>query len=365
MIAIQDIIQIIEDFAPPAYQESYDNAGLIVGNKNAEATGVLVCLDSTEAVVEEAIEKGVNLIVAHHPIIFSGLKSFTGKNYIERTIIKAIKHDIAIYAAHTNIDSVKGGVNSVICQKLKLENIEILAPKKDSLLKLAAFVPEGYTEQVKAALFEAGCGHIGNYSNCSFETTGTGSFLAGETTKPFVGTKGIAHREKEVRIETIFPKHLEYKVINALKKAHPYEEVAFDLYPLANQNSQVGLGMVGNLPEKIPTETFLEQLKSTFQTKLIRHTSICSSTISRVAVCGGSGSFLLKGAIAAKADVYVTGDFKYHEFFDAENKILIADIGHYESEQYTMELFYNLLTEKLISFAVYFTSTNTNPVNYF
>ncbi len=361
---IRDIVSSIEEMAPLAYQESYDNAGLLIGSYDLVVTGVLICLDVVESVVEEAVKKGANLIIAHHPIVFKGLKRFNGNNYVERTVILAIQNNIAIYAAHTNLDSVKGGVSDRICDLIGLQNRRILSPISEDLYKLVTFVPNDYAQKVRDALFEAGAGSIGNYDSCSYTSEGTGSFRGGEGADPFVGEKGKLHFEPEVRIETVFPKHLKQKITSALLKNHPYEEVAFDLYQLQNDNNQVGSGMIGELLAPEEPLLFLKRIKEIFGSACIKYTEISKKEIKTVAVCGGSGSFLLHKAISQKADVYVSGDFKYHEFFDAEGRIIIADIGHYESEQFTRDIFYEIVTKKFPNFAVYISEINSNPINY-
>ena len=365
MTKIKEISKFLENLAPLHLQESYDNAGLILGDSDIEITGILITLDVTEEVVEEAIQQNCNLIVAHHPIVFSGLKKITGKNYVERTLLKAIKNDVAIYAAHTNLDSVNGGVNGKICEKLGLENCKILQPSEGLLKKLVTFVPVDHAEEVRQAVFNAGAGKIGNYDSCSFNSHGQGTFRGNDSTKPFVGEKGKRHYENEIRFETIFPAYLQGQVTSALLNAHPYEEVAYDIYPLENKFDQVGMGMTGTLPKGKSENDFLQLLKNTFHTGTIRHTALLNKKVQKVAVCGGAGSFLLDRAISAGADFFVTGDFKYHQFFDAENKIVIADIGHFESEQFTKELFYELLTKNFSKFAVRLSEVNTNPVFYF
>jgi dinuclear metal center YbgI/SA1388 family protein len=365
MTKLKEITDYLEELAPLSLQESYDNAGLIIGDINSNVSSVLVTLDITEEVIDEAIEKKAQLIVAHHPIVFSGLKKITGKNYVERSIIKAIKNDIAIYAAHTNLDSITGGVNGKICEKLRLENCKILQPTNGLLKKLVTFIPSDNLESVRKAVFQAGAGSAGNYDSCGFNSEGTGSFRGNENSSPFVGEKGKIHSEKEIRFETIYPAYIQEKVIQALLKSHPYEEVAYDIYPVENKFNNIGSGMIGELPEAITEKEFLHQLKNTFNTGVIKHTQLINKPVKRIAVCGGSGSFLLKQAISANADFFVTGDFKYHQFFDAENKIIIADIGHFESEQFTKELFYELLTKKFPKFATRLSEANTNPVFYF
>ena len=361
---IKEITQFLEGIAPLNYQESYDNSGLIVGNENWEVTSVLICLDSVEQVIDEAIENGCNLVIAHHPIVFSGLKKLNGNNHIERTIIKAIKNDIAIYAIHTNLDNIKGGVSSKIADILELENQKILAPKQDLLRKLEVFVPKENVEEVQNALFSAGAGSIGDYKNCSFQSEGEGTFLPTEDAIPKIGEIGKQERVEEVKIEVIFPKNIEKRLISEMKIAHPYEEVSHQIYILDNVYHQVGSGIVGELKKEIPALEFLEKLKITMKTDCIRHTSLVKKTIKKVAVCGGSGSFLLNNTKGVGADIFITADFKYHEFFNAENDIIIADVGHYESEQFTKELIYDLLINNFSKFAVRLSKINTNPINY-
>ena len=365
MPTIQEIIKSIETIAPPVYQESYDNAGLITGNASAECSGALLALDSTEQVIEEAIEKNCNLVIAHHPIIFKGLKSITGKNYVERTIIKAIKNDIAIYACHTNMDNVAQGVNSKICEKIGLTNQRVLLPKLSTLLHLITFVPAEQLSEVSTALFNAGAGNIGNYDYCSFTVEGKGSFRGNESSNPTVGKKSNLEIEEEIRLEVILPKHKKSAVLQALKQTHPYEEVAYYLQETVNQNQEIGSGLIGELPEQTNAYDFLTSLKEKMNTALIRYTDTdCVEKIKTVAVCGGVGSFLLPHAIAAGADVFVTADYKYHEFFDADGNIIIADIGHFESEQFTNEIFAEVINKNFTTFAVHFSTINTNPINY-
>ena len=361
---IAEIIQTIENFAPISYQENYDNAGLIIGDKLTDCTGVLICLDSIEAVVDEAIAKNCNLIVAHHPIVFSGLKKINGKNYIERTIIKAIKNDIAIYACHTNIDNVRLGVSDVIAEKLNLKNRKILEPKKSILKKLFTYIPTKRKDDLLNALFAAGAGNIGNYSECSFSVEGNGTFKPNELANPVVGENGIRSNENEAKIEVIFPYYLESKIIQTLKANHPYEEVAYEIISLDNAFQDVGSGMIGDLENEMDEMQFLSYLKEKMNTQCIRYTSLLNKPIKTVAVCGGAGSFLLNQAISQKADVFITGDFKYHQFFDADNQLIICDIGHYESEQFTSQLFNKIISEKFPNFAVQISTINTNPVNY-
>ena len=363
---IKEIVAAIEQIAPKTYQESYDNCGMQVGAVDAETTGVLLTLDVTEEVLDEAIDRGCNMIVAHHPLIFSSLKRLTGSSYVERIVHKAIKNDIAIYAAHTNLDNMSAGVNRKIADRLKLQNCVILDPKPGTLLKLYTYAPAEVADAVREALFNAGAGGIGLYNECSFNTTGTGTYRPGHNATPFKGEPG-GKREtaEEVKIEVLLEKHMEQSVLRALFSAHPYQEVAYELIPLNNMNQGIGAGMVGNLAEPMDELAFLNYLKTAMKTECIRHTELRGRKIERVAVCGGSGSFLLKNAMQAKADIFVTGDFKYHQFFDADGRIIIADIGHFESEQFTPEIFEEVLKKKFPNFAILLSNVLTNPVKYF
>jgi len=361
---IKDITDFLEQFAPLSYQESYDNSGLLVGDANAEISGIAITLDVTEQVIDEAIRNGDNLIIAHHPLIFKGLKSLTGKHWVERCVIKALKHDIALYAIHTNLDNVHLGVNKKIAEKLSLKNIRILSPKSEILSKLVTFVPHENAQQVLDALYNAGAGQIGQYDHCSFQTEGTGTFRPGEGSSPHIGTHHVDETVNEKRIELIFPSHLNHRIVSALHNSHPYEEVAYYLSTLSNTNQEVGSGIVGDLTSPMDTSEFLRHLKQTMRTDCVRHTPICKEKVSKVALCGGAGSFLLTKAIGAGADVFVTGDFKYHDFFEADNRIVVADIGHFESEQFTKDLLYDIISEKFTNIALRLSEVQTNPINY-
>ena len=362
---IAEVIATLESLAPPSLQESYDNAGLITGSPDWTCSGILCSLDATEDVIIEARSKGCNLVVAHHPIIFGGLKKINGKNYVEQTIIRAIKEDIAIYAIHTNLDNVLKGVNGKIAEMMGLEKQMILSEKDGTLKKLYTFVPLAHAEKVRTALFEAGGGQIGNYTECSFNVEGTGTFKAGEGADPFVGNLHERHSENEIRLELVFPSHLQGPIIKALKAAHPYEEVAFDIVALSNPHPGIGSGLLGELPEALSEQAFLQKIRSVFGTPVIRHTAFTGRPVKKVAICGGAGSFLIAKALAKGADAYLTGDLKYHEFFDANGRLLLADVGHYESEQYTIGLLAGVLAKKFPTFAVLKTEVETNPVRYF
>ncbi len=362
---VKEVIQILDDFAPLSYAEGFDNTGLLVGDTNASVSGILVTLDTLEEVIDEAIENNCNLIVSFHPIIFSGLKKITGKTYVERVVQKAIKNDINIFAIHTALDNAWNGVNAMICEKLNLINRKILIPKEESIKKLLTFIPLKDASKVREALFAAGGGNIGNYSNCSFNVTGKGSFNGNEDSNPTVGKKGETHFEEETQIGITFQKHKEAQILNALFDSHPYEEVAYEVTTLENENQNLGMGMIGEFSSEISEEAFLKFIKETMKTGCVRHSKLQNKKIKKVAVLGGSGSFAIKAAKAAGADAYVTADLKYHDFFTAENNILLCDIGHYESEQYTKDLLVSFLTKKISNFAIVLSQINTNPISYF
>jgi len=362
---IQTLIDYIESFAHPSLQESYDNSGLQTGNPGQDIQAVLICLDITEEVIDEAIENKCNLIISHHPLIFKAIKQIAGQNMTARCIEKAIRNNISIYSMHTNLDNIMHGVSFSIAEKLNLSKLKVLRPLSHQLKKLVTFVPVDYAGKVRSALFEAGAGHIGNYESCSFNLSGKGTFKAGDKAKPFVGKLNEEHHEREIRIETILPSFLQSSVIKALLEHHPYEEVAYDIYPLENINPQIGSGLIGILEKPVPAIDFLHILKEKINTNCIRHSKLTNRSVRKIALCGGAGSFLLKDAILQKADFFLSADFKYHEFFDAGHQLVIADIGHYESEQFVLSFLQQFIRRKFRTFAVRLTSINTNPVNYF
>jgi dinuclear metal center YbgI/SA1388 family protein len=362
---IKEIVSCLEKLAPTSLQESYDNAGFIIGNSDNEVSKTLVSIDVTKEVIDEAIKLGCNLIISHHPLIFGNLSRITNDNPTGHCVLKAIKNDIAIYAAHTNLDSVVGGVNSILCNKLGLVNCRILKNKKNILKKLVTFCPSGKAEIVRKALFDAGAGHIGNYDSCSFNSNGSGSFRALENANPYVGEVNKLHFENEVKIETIYPAYIERTLLKALFAAHPYEEVAYDIYPLENEFNKVGEGMIGELTKPMDTKLFFEKIKTILDLGLIRHSRIIKRKIKKVAVCGGAGGFLLKDAINSGADIMLTGDLKYHQFFETNEGIILADIGHYESEQFAKEILVDFLFENFPTFAFHISKVKTNPVHYF
>ncbi len=365
MVQTKDIINVLETIAPLRLQEAYDNSGWVVGDPEQICTGVLTSLDLTPAIIEEAIEKNLNLIIVHHPPIFKGLKQLLPSNPVARLITQAIKADLCIYAIHTNLDNVIWGVNGEIANRIGLEKVRVLAPMADTHQKLVTFAPIDCAAKVRQSLFDAGAGAIGNYTECSFNNTGRGTFKANEKANPFVGEINQQHHENEERIEVIFPNHLQSSLISALKAAHPYETVAYDIYPLENKFDELGGGAIGYLPTPLEENAFLHLLKNTFNTGIIRHSSLSGKPIEKVALCGGSGKSLIINALRNKADAYVTADLGYHDFFEPDGRLLLTDIGHFESEQYTSDLLVRAIKEKFPTFAVLKTGRNTNPVNYF
>jgi dinuclear metal center YbgI/SA1388 family protein len=361
---LKDVCYYLDSVIPLSFQESYDNSGLQVGSPDKEVSSALITLDITGEVLNEAIHAGCDLIISHHPLIFNRIKSLTGKTFTEKILVKAIKEEIAIYSAHTNLDVFSNGVSRKMAEKLKLQNIKILSPLKNRLLKLVTYIPESHLEKVREALFEAGAGVIGNYDQCGFTTQGTGSFRGNENTKPFLGEKGKIHFEKEYRFETVLFSHLKEKVIRALLSIHPYEEVAYDIYSLENENAKIGLGCLGEFKDAISKNDFLKLVSLVFGAKGIRYSKSSGKQVRKVALCGGSGASLLNMAIASGADAFVTADIKYHNFFETDNKILLVDAGHFESEKLSTEILYDLINKKFPKFAVRFSEINTNPINY-
>lgn len=365
MVKIQEVCNYMEEWAPLSWQESYDNAGLIVGDAQTELKGILVSFDCTEEIVQEAIDKNCNLIIGHHPILFNSIKKLTGKNYVEKTLIKAIKNDIAIYASHTNLDHAPQGVSQVLANKLGLKKTKVLDPFKESLKSLVFFVDKNNEEKVSDALFKVGAGNIGNYSDCKFTSEGMGYFTPNEKSNPNIGSQNIPEKVEEKRIEMIFPRYLENKIIQTLKNNHPYEEVAYYITKLDNTWQDVGAGIIGELENEMEINDFLGMVKEKLSLKIIRHTKNEKRKIKKVALCGGAGAFLIQKAKNASADIYLTGDLKYHEFFDGENQLILADIGHFESEIYIKQAIHHYLSKKFSNFAVLNSELNTNPVHYF
>ena len=368
---VSDVIQLLEQLAPPVYAEDFDNVGLLVGDKNAKIEGILVTLDTLESVVEEAIDNECNLIVSFHPIIFKGLKRLNGSSYVDRVVMQAIKNDIAIYAIHTALDNADKGVNSIICDVLGLKEKKILIPQKQTIKKLTTYLPHSDAEKLRSALFKVGAGSIGNYDQCSFNSQGIGTYRGNDDSNPTKGLKGQQHHEPETMVSVTYPKHVERALLKTLFETHPYEEVAYEIVSLENTNQSIGMGMIGQLPEAMPVQVFLNFVKEKMNASIIRHSALVKKSVQKVAVLGGSGSFAIPAAIAAGADVLMTADLKYHDFFSADGHIVLADIGHYESEQFTKNFLVDYLSKKIINFApalstgrVILSTTETNPVKY-
>ena len=361
---VQDVINHLHDLAPLPYAEDFDNVGLLVGDKNQSISGILVTLDTLESVVDEAIKTKCNLIVSFHPIIFKGLKKFTGNTYVERVVIKAIQHHIAIFSIHTALDNAIEGVNSIICDRLGLRHKKILIPQYGTIKKLQTYVPKAKAKELRQALFNTGAGSIGNYESCSFNIDGEGTYMGNEASNPVIGKKGELHTETETAISLTYKKHLESQVLKTLFEVHPYEEVAYEITTLENTNQHIGIGMIGELKHAMTAKDCLNFVKLKMNTKSIRHSNLINKPIKRIAVLGGSGSFAINAAKSASADLFITSDLKYHDFFSAENDIILADIGHYESEQFTKSFLVEYLSKKMPNFAVILSNTNTNPVNY-
>jgi dinuclear metal center YbgI/SA1388 family protein len=368
VILISKILEQLQILAHPSLQESYDNAGLIAGELQNPCTGVMCCLDVTEDVLEECMQTGSNLIVAHHPVIFSPLKKLRPISFSEKILIKAIKNDIAIYAIHTNYDNVYSGVNLALSKKigLKMHDLRILEPKGDKIAKLYTFIPPEFEAKLKKGLFEAGAGTIGKYSECSFSTSGRGNFKPMEGTNPFIGKSGgITEEVKETKLEVIFPIWLKSEIIAALKENHPYEEVAYEIILTENEHQEIGSGMIGQIHEEINEHQFLELIRKNLEVPMLRHSAKTGRLIKKVAFCGGAGSFLISKAIKAGADAFLTADLKYHDFFAADSKLILIDIGHFESEIASIDYLCTYLRRKFPTFAVLHSKVNTNPVHYF
>lgn len=362
---VREVAQLLESLAPLATAEDFDNVGLLIGDPKAEVSGILVTLDTLESVVDEALTKNCNLIVSFHPILFKGLKRIGTETYVERVVTKAIQHKIAIYAVHTALDNASEGVNAAICERLGLQETSILIPKPAGIKKLSTYVPASSLDQLLEGLFEAGAGDIGKYSHCSFLLEGKGSFKPDADATPSKGTPGAIHTENEMQVQVVFPSHNEGQVVSALFQHHPYEEIAYEIFAMENTNRHVGMGKIGTLSEPMQEKKFLAVVKEQFNTGCIRHSVLRDKPIKKVAVLGGSGAFAIGAARAQEADVFITADLKYHNFFEAEGKILLMDIGHFESEQFTKPLLYDFLRKKIPNFAILLSESNTNPIYYY
>ncbi len=368
---LKEIISFLESIAPLALQEDYDNAGLIIGNIEKQVESTLICLDVTEAVLEEAVKNGHDLIISHHPLIFRGITKINPDQYPGNIIAGAIRHNIAVYAIHTNLDNVDQGISRLLAEQIGLKDLNVLKPLKGELKKLVVFCPDIKLSDgqyvpglVRNAMFEAGAGFIGDYDSCSYNTDGMGTFRGLEGTNPFIGTQGKMTVQKEVKIETVVPSYLQNKVIKSMKEVHPYEEVAYDIYPLDNEYEKAGSGMIGDLPLEMTQKEFLNMVRENLGCKALRHSDISKKKISKVAVCGGAGSFLIGDAIRSEADAFISSDLKYHDYFGTNKNLLLVDAGHYETEQFFIDYLYQLLIKKFSTFAISKTMLISNPINY-
>jgi dinuclear metal center YbgI/SA1388 family protein len=361
---LKDLCSYLDSAIPLSYQEEYDNSGLQIGLPESEISSALITLDITEDVIDEAVSEKCSIIISHHPLIFKGIKKITGRTSLERIISTAVRHDIAIYSSHTNLDNFSNSVSRKMAEKLALKNIKVLSPLKNRLLKLVTYIPESHLDKVQEAVFGVGAGVTGNYDRCGFTSSGTGSFRGNEISRPFIGKKGEIHHENEIRFETVLLSHLKNKVIDALLEIHPYEEVAYDIYSLENDNVGIGLGCIGELNEEMIMEDFLCLLQTVFESRGLRYSVQERKNVQKVALCGGAGISLLDIAVASGADAFVTADIKYHSFLDTDSGILLADVGHFESEKFSIEILYDLIIKKFPKFAVRFSKKITNPINY-
>ncbi len=361
---VSQIVDYLEDLFPPSIQEEYDNCGLLIGNKLDNVDAALVCLEITPDVIEEAKKSGCQMIISHHPLIFNGLKRLTGQNDTQRMVEDAIISRLNIYALHTNLDNSAQGLNQDLCRRLGVVNPTVLQPKSSMLRKLVTFCPISHAERVRQSLFDAGAGKIGNYDSCSFTSDGTGTFRPLDEANPFVGVRGELHSEPEVKIEAIYPSYLELGILKSLFAAHPYEEVAYDILLLGNVAPYAGSGMIGTLEQPTIARQFLQMIKEKLSIHCLRYSGNDSRMIKKVALCGGAGNFLIPDALKAGADLFLTGDLKYHDFFVGEQHMVLADIGHYESEQYSINLIIDCLNRKFPTFAALKTNVITNPILY-
>ncbi len=361
---VKDITNYLENIAPLSLQESYDNSGLLIGSPISNVSNVLITLDVTESVINEAANKNCNLIIAHHPIIFKGIKKLTNSNLTQKLVVMAIKMDIAIYAIHTNLDNIIGGVNNILASKLGIINTKILMPKTNGLSKIVCFCPTEYIENIQQALAHAGAGQIGNYDSCSFISTGTGSFRPLQGSNPFVGKTNQLHNEEEFRIEAVIHNYNLQNAITEMIKAHPYEEPAYDIYNLTNTDENIGSGLIGEIENAMPIQDYLMIVKQTLGTEYIKHNELINKPVKKIAICGGSGSFLIDAAAKNNADLFITADIKYHDFFEYAGLMTVADAGHYETEHFVKELIYSLLKEKFPNFALQISEESANPISF-
>ncbi len=339
ILRIQDLVGMVHRLYPPALAEDWDNVGLQVGDPAAEVSRVLVCLDPSENIIEQAVARGAQAVVAHHPLIFKPLKSLVPSGQTGSTLFRAVRDGIAVICAHTNLDRAQNGLNDWLAGRLGLEGVRPLeAPAEGGLVKLVVFVPAGYENRVAEALFKAGAGQIGNYDQCSFRAAGSGTFRGGADSDPFLGEPGVREAAAEVRLETIVPRELVSRVLPKLIKAHPYQEVAYDLVPLANVRPGIGLGRIGRLAQETGAAAFAARVKAALQASSLRLVGADEARVKKVAVCGGSGASLIREAARQGADAMVTGDVKYHEAQLAQELgLVLIDAGHFATEHLAVQ----------------------------
>lgn len=365
ILPLKTLLAGLEQWVPFVWQENYDNAGLILGDPNQQIRKALVCFDVTPEVVDEAVRNEADLILSHHPAIFKGIKRINPASRLGYMLKQSLCHDIAWCALHTNLDNTLSGVNSWLCEHLGLQEVRPLVPLQGIYGKLQVYVPEAYAEKLRQALAEAGCGAGTKYDTCSYTSRGEGRFRAGSQAHPFTGRIGELHCEAECKIECLYPLHKTRQVLDVLRTNHPYEEPAFDLLPLQNEAVEQGAGAIGILPETMQERELLDKLKELTGVHCIRHSGFQGRRIKKIALCGGSGGSFIANACGQKADVYITGDLKYHDFTDTEPGTWLVDIGHFESEKFAMELIFRFIRKNFPNFAVSISEQAKNPVSFY
>ena len=365
-MTIKDVTTFLEQKFPLYLQEDFDNCGVQCGDVRQEISGAMVCFEMSEQVIDEAIDKGCNLVISHHPLMLKrGICKIVPTDRVGAMICKALAHNMVLYSMHTNIDSGEGGGNDAFAEKLRLRNVKVLEPHKGMYRKLVVFVPKENAETLKSALFAVGCGVQGNYDSCGYTLHGQGQFRPLEGANPHIGEENHLEHVDEERVEMIYPTGLQRAVVQAIYDNHPYEEPAFDLLPLENESRTIGLGRIGELPKELPVSDFLGYLKDNLGFIHCRYCGDETKMIRKVAVCGGGGSSFIDLAIASGADAYVSGDFKYHDFFKSYQKTLLVDIGHYEGEFFIKNIIFNLLNEKFSTFATLISKMESLEVKFF
>ncbi|MBI4536287.1 MAG: Nif3-like dinuclear metal center hexameric protein [Ignavibacteriae bacterium] len=367
-MTVREIQDVIEHWAPREIAWGQDNVGLQIGNPASRLLGILIALDVTEKIITEARRHRANLIISHHPLLFKAPRSITPRNQVGRCIDALVKSGIALYSAHTNLDFAHGGTSWAIAEALGLTAVDFLYKPYKVQRKIVTFVPTDHVDRVAVAMAEAGAGRIGNYDNCSFRMLGTGTFKANERANPVVGSKNVLEKVAETRLEMVVDQWLVPGVLKALKQAHPYEEVAHDVYPTENESDAFGMGIIGMLVRPMTLKSLLALIKKKLGARALRCTGSLNHKVSRIAACGGSGSELLDEAVRARADAFITADVKYHTFHDANGRIALIDAGHYETEHLVVQTMAKKLAQEMrrmrIHVPVFASRTSTNPIVY-